>query len=161
MAKASMGSQPKGLPCALLRYMFSAPWSSISSFFFFSSRRRHTRFDCEFRRVLFRSSSGDGGGLIHGGFSKNGLISHNSILFNQSTNPTIPANGGGIVIMGTPDVDPPCSTVDQDCLSAPNLIGPSDGAGPGLVIDANLIMGNAAESGSGGGHPRHNRQRPR
>src|SRR5207302_1130628 len=30
-------------------------------------------------------------------------------------------------------------------------VGPSDGAGPGLVIDANLIMGNAAESGSGGG----------
>ena len=27
----------------------------------------------------------------------------------------------------------------------------SDGTGPGLVINANLIMGNAAESGSGGG----------
>jgi hypothetical protein len=30
-------------------------------------------------------------------------------------------------------------------------VGPSDGVGPGLVIDANLIMGNAAEAGSGGG----------
>ncbi len=30
-------------------------------------------------------------------------------------------------------------------------IGPSDGTGPGLVINANLIMGNAAESGTGGG----------
>src|SRR5947207_15859481 len=30
-------------------------------------------------------------------------------------------------------------------------IGPSDGVGPGLVINANLIMGNAAESGNGGG----------
>ncbi|HTF23840.1 MAG TPA: hypothetical protein VK937_07965 [Candidatus Limnocylindria bacterium] len=96
-------------------------------------------------------SSGDGGGFSHDGFSKNGLISHNSILFNQSTNPTIPANGGGIVIMGTPDVDPPCSTVDQDCVSPLGSVGPSDGAGPGLVIDANLIMGNAAESGTGGG----------
>src|SRR5205807_7033915 len=28
---------------------------------------------------------------------------------------------------------------------------PSDGAGPGLVINANLVQGNAAESGSGGG----------
>ncbi len=35
---------------------------------------------------------------------------------------------------------------DVDC--APSL---GDGTGPGLVINANLIMGNAAESGSGGG----------
>ena len=35
---------------------------------------------------------------------------------------------------------------DIDC--APGL---SDGTGPGLVINANLIMGNAADSGSGGG----------
>src|SRR5207249_8144121 len=40
---------------------------------------------------------------------------------------------------------------DQDCVGATNLIGPSDGIGPGLRINANLIMGNAAESGSGGG----------
>src|SRR2546423_15540993 len=53
--------------------------------------------------------------------------------------------------MGSPDVDPPCSTVDQDCVGAPNLIGPSDGVGPGLLINANLIMGNAADSGTGGG----------
>jgi hypothetical protein len=96
-------------------------------------------------------STGDGGGVGHIGFIYNGDIEHNTILFNQSTNPTIPANGGGLLVMGAPDVDPPCSTVDQDCLSAPNLIGPSDGAGPGLVINANLIMGNAADSGSGGG----------
>jgi Bacterial Ig domain len=96
-------------------------------------------------------STGDGGGLGHLGFIKNGDIEHNSFLFNQSTNPTIPTNGGGVLIMGAPDVDPPCSTVDQDCVGAPNLIGPSDGSGPGTVINANLIMGNAADSGSGGG----------
>jgi hypothetical protein len=96
-------------------------------------------------------STGDGGGLGQLGFVYNGDIEHNSILFNQSTNPTIAANGGGIVVMGAPDVDPTCgATTDQDCVpAAPN--GPSDGAGPGLVINANLIMGNAAESGSGGG----------
>ena len=38
------------------------------------------------------------------------------------------------------------AVTDADC--APGL---SDGTGPGLVINANLIMGNAAESGSGGG----------
>jgi len=53
--------------------------------------------------------------------------------------------------MGAPDVDPPCSTSDQDCISPPSSIGPSDGTGPGLVINANLIMGNAADAGSGGG----------
>jgi len=98
-------------------------------------------------------SSGDGGGVGHIGFSYNGDIEHNSILFNQSLNPTIPANGGGLLVMGAPDIAPPCgTTTDQDCSNfTPNQVLPSDGAGPGLVINANLIMGNAAESGSGGG----------
>jgi hypothetical protein len=97
-------------------------------------------------------STGDGGGLGHLGFSYNGDIEHNTILFNQSTNPTIPTNGGGIVIMGAPDVDPTCgATTDQDCIPDPSTVSPSDGVGPNLVINANLIMGNGAESGSGGG----------
>ncbi len=97
-------------------------------------------------------STGDGGGLGHVGLSFNGDIEHNSILFNQSTNPTIAANGGGIVIMGAPDVDPPCgATTDADCVPPLGSVGPTDGIGPGLKINANLIMGNAAESGSGGG----------
>jgi hypothetical protein len=97
-------------------------------------------------------STGDGGGLGHIGFSYNGDIEHNSILFNQSTNPTIPANGGGLLVMGAPDADPTCgATTDQDCVPAPSSITPSDGTGPNLVINANLIMGNSAESGSGGG----------
>jgi hypothetical protein len=97
-------------------------------------------------------STGDGGGIGHIGFIYNGDIEHNTILFNQSTNPTIPANGGGLLVMGAPDVDPTCgTTTDADCLPAPSSVSPSDGAGPNLVINANLIMGNAAESGSGGG----------
>jgi hypothetical protein len=107
-------------------------------------------------------SNGDGGGLGHLGYSSNGDIEHNTILFNQSTNPTIPSNGGGMIIMGTPDVDVICPTgsgivLDLDCAlgTAANILAnaysPSDGVGPGLVINANLIMGNAAESGAGGG----------
>jgi len=97
-------------------------------------------------------STGDGGGFAHIGFSYGGDIEHNSILFNQSTNPTIATNGGGLLVMGSPDVDPPCGTsTDQDCVPPLGSVGPSDGVGPGLVINANLIMGNAAESGSGGG----------
>jgi hypothetical protein len=97
-------------------------------------------------------SSGDGGGVGHMGFSFNGDIEHNSILFNQSLNPTIPANGGGLLIMGTPDVDTTCGgAVDIDCLDPAALRTPSDGIGPNLIVNANLIMGNAAETGSGGG----------
>jgi len=97
-------------------------------------------------------STGDGGGVGHLGFSYGGDIEHNSILFNQSTNPTIATNGGGLLVMGTPDADPTCgTTTDTDCVPALGSVGPSDGVGPGLVINANLIMGNAAESGSGGG----------
>ena len=92
-------------------------------------------------------SAGDGGGFAHLGMNWNGDIEHNAILFNQSTNPTIPTNGGGMIIQGTPDTDPVCGTQpDQDCPP-----GMSDGTGPGLVINANLIQGNMAESGAGGG----------
>jgi hypothetical protein len=102
--------------------------------------------------VCGNMSTGDGGGVVHLGLSKNGDIERNVILFNQSTNPTITTNGGGLLIMGAPDQDPPCATTtDKDCLSPPNTISPSDGTGPGLVINANLIMGNSADSGSGGG----------
>ena len=114
----------------------------------------------DYNWVCGNLSTGDGGGIGQLGFvyHHNDLahptegIRHNTIIFNQSTNPTIPANGGGILVMGAPDVDPVCgATTDQDCVPAVGTVGPSDGVGPGLVIDANLIMGNAAEAGSGGG----------
>jgi hypothetical protein len=100
-----------------------------------------------FNWVCGNLSSGEGGALVHLGEIQNGDIEHNSILFNQSDNPTIPTNGGGIQVMGTPDTDPTCGTqIDTDC--PPGL---SDGTGHNLVINANLIQGNMAESGSGGG----------
>jgi hypothetical protein len=93
-------------------------------------------------------SSGDGGGIAHFGFSYNGDISHNWVLFNQSNNPTLPTYGGGVIAQGVPPDGTFCEnqTVDIDC--APAL---SDGVGPGLMIDGNLIVGNTAESGKGGG----------
>jgi Abnormal spindle-like microcephaly-assoc'd, ASPM-SPD-2-Hydin len=103
--------------------------------------------------VCGNMSTGDGGGLAHVGFSYNGDIEHNWILFNQSTNPTIATNGGGIVVMGAaPDgltasgIECGSTVADLDC--APGL---PDGTGPNLVINANLILGNSAASGSGGG----------
>lgn len=106
-------------------------------------------------------STGDGGGVVHSGFSNDGTIANNWILFNQTASPTIPTNGGGLAILGSgvdrmiPGTDPadPGSTVmecgavtDVDC--PPGL---GEGTGRNLVIDANLIMGNSAESGTGGG----------
>ncbi|MFL6605493.1 MAG: Ig-like domain-containing protein [Steroidobacteraceae bacterium] len=97
-------------------------------------------------------TSGDGGGMVHSGFTVNGRIANNYILFNQSVNPTLPTNGGGLAIVGasadrTLANGNECgTTTDVDC---PPGIG--DGTGPGLVIDSNLIMGNSAEGGSGGG----------
>jgi hypothetical protein len=96
-------------------------------------------------------SSGDGGGAEHLGFIYNGDTEHNQIIFNQSTNPTIPTYGGGLLIAGVgPDGQInglECgTTTDVDC--APGL---TEGAGPNTRVNANLIVGNSAESGSGGG----------
>jgi hypothetical protein len=98
-------------------------------------------------------STGDGGGVVHLGYIYNGDIEHNTIIFNQSTNPTVPTNGGGLLAMGAPPdgltaAGLECGNTAADADCTPGL---SDGTGPGLVINANLIMGNAAESGSGGG----------
>ncbi len=96
-------------------------------------------------------STGDGGGVQHLGLSFGGNINHNYILYNQSTNPTLPTNGGGLIVEGA-NIDrqlngQECgSFTDQDC--PPGL---GEGAGSGTVIDGNLLLGNSAESGSGGG----------
>jgi hypothetical protein len=98
-------------------------------------------------------STGDGAGVSHMGFSWDGQIQHNTILFNQATNPTTPSNGGGLLIGNSPDTDPACpagSEADADCALAFST-APGDGVGRNLLINANLIMGNAAEAGSGGG----------
>jgi len=105
----------------------------------------------QYNWVCGNLSSGDGGGMSHLGFSWNADIEHNWFLFNQSQNPTVPTNGGGLAILGAPDTDPVCGVEpDADCPS-----GTSDGTGPGLVINANLFLGNSAESGSGGGIRMH------
>lgn len=105
-----------------------------------------------FNWVCGNMSTGDGAGVAHLGLSYDGDIEYNAIMFNQTTNPTIVTNGGGLLAMGAPDADPPCATTtDVDCVSPPGTILPSDGTGPGLVINANLILGNSADSGSGGG----------
>jgi hypothetical protein len=97
-------------------------------------------------------STGDGAGVVQSGISNGGDLSHNWILFNQSVNPTLPTNGGGVAIIGaSPDRTlangAECGAVtDLDC--PPGL---PEGTGRNLRIDANLMIGNSAESGTGGG----------
>jgi hypothetical protein len=107
----------------------------------------------KFNWICGNQSTGDGGGVAHLGYSWDGEIDHNTIIFNQSVNPTIATNGGGLIVMGAaPDgltaagLECGGTVADADC--PPGL---PDGTGPNLRINANLIMGNAAESGSGGG----------
>ena len=67
-------------------------------------------------------------GVVHLGYGEAGLIEHNSILFNQSSTPTIPANGGGIGVMAAgPDGVPPNSPPGTECGSVSD-----EDCGPGL-----------------------------
>src|SRR2546430_1803260 len=66
-----------------------------------------------------------------------------------------------MMIMGTPDADIVCNgnpKTDIECgppSTAAGIVaaggGAGDGVGPRVVINANLIMGDGAESGTGGG----------
>jgi hypothetical protein len=79
---------------------------------------------------------GSGGGIGHLGFSNNGRITSNTLLFNQSFNPTLASSGGGIYIAG------------QAPLAGVTAVTPGSGH---VVVDGNLIQGNQAGSGDGGG----------
>lgn len=90
-------------------------------------------------------SNGDGGGISHLGLNGNNvsgyvsrpnLIARNSIIFNQSFNQGLVAAGGGVSIKGQ-------APVNADTPYSP-------GAGS-VSINANLIQGNLAGSGAGGG----------
>ncbi|MBK4735830.1 Ig-like domain-containing protein [Noviherbaspirillum pedocola] len=80
-------------------------------------------------------SMADGGGVAHLGYSGgNNTISKNKIVFNQSLNQGSTNSGGGLAVEG----------------EAPVPTGTTRGPG-NLVVDANLIQGNHAASGHGGG----------
>jgi len=79
-------------------------------------------------------TTGDGGGIGHLGLSEQGQITSNRIVFNQSFTQAITRSGGGLLIAGEP----------------PIVDGLSHGAGS-VTVDANLIQGNHAGAGHGGG----------
>ena len=94
-------------------------------------------------------TQGHGAGIGHSGWSDGGMIAGNRILFNQSFNQGLTKHGGGIFISGIGGLavqDP------RDMVTTPpNYAGGlTNGAGT-VTIDSNLISGNHAGSGHGGG----------
>jgi hypothetical protein len=83
-------------------------------------------------------SSGNGGGIGHLGLSDLGVIEDNMILFNESFAQAGPRSGGGIFISGQP------------ALQATGALLLSPGTG-NVSVDSNLIRGNLAGAGDGGG----------
>lgn len=80
-------------------------------------------------------ANSDGAGIGHRGLSHNGLIEDNSIIFNQSFNQGTSASGAGIYIAGAAPLVPAVLT---------------NGSGSVEII-GNLIQGNQAGAGDGGG----------
>jgi len=88
-------------------------------------------------------SVGSGAGIGHLGFSDRGLIEDNTIIFNESFSQASAESGGGIYIGGQPGLQPiPAGA------GAGLLVSPGSGT---VTIDANLIRGNLAGAGDGGG----------
>jgi hypothetical protein len=84
-------------------------------------------------------SSGNGGGIGHLGLSDNGVIADNMILFNESFAQAGPTSGGGVFIAGQTGLEPD---------NAGLLLSPGSGS---VTVDSNLIRGNLAGAGDGGG----------
>jgi large repetitive protein len=82
-------------------------------------------------------TGGDGAGIGHYGYSNNGVIRNNKILFNETFNQGVNAAGGGISIGGAPAL--PGNT---------SVLTPGAGS---VQILSNLIQGNTAGAGDGGG----------
>jgi large repetitive protein len=95
----------------------------------------------------------DGAGIAHLGLSTNGVIADNTIIFNENFNQGVTINGGGISIAGNAPlgcpIDPLTGLPDPLCLvDLTTALTPGSGS---VQILRNLIQGNAAGVGDGGG----------
>jgi hypothetical protein len=79
-------------------------------------------------------TAGPGAGISHNGLSNNGVIDRNTIIFNESFNQMLTTSGGGISIGGRPP--------------AAGALTPGSGS---VRVSNNLIQGNQAAGGDGGG----------
>ncbi len=81
-------------------------------------------------------TTGNGGGIGHLGLNSESRIAGNTILFNQSFDQGTSVSGGGIYIGG------------QVGIGVNGTVSPGTGS---VVIDGNVIQGNQAGAGDGGG----------
>jgi len=84
--------------------------------------------------VAANLTAGNGGGIAHIGRSPNGTIDGNTVVFNESFTQAVGTSGGGIFIGGTP--------------AAAGALSLGSGT---VDVTNNLIQGNAASGGDGGG----------
>lgn len=87
-----------------------------------------------FNFICGNFSMGDGGGVGHVGRSNGGVIANNWIIFNQSYNQSATVSGGGLVIEG------------ETAAAGGTSLGTGN-----VTVDSNLIQGNQAGGGHGGG----------
>ena len=87
-------------------------------------------------------TQGDGAGIGHLGLSDNGLMEDNVVAFNESFSQGSAVDGGGIFIGGLPDLMP------DETVAPPLALTPGTG---NVTVDANLLRGNLAGAGDGGG----------
>ncbi len=89
-------------------------------------------------------SQGNGAGIGHLGVSDGGLIEDNTVIFNEGFSQALSRSGGGISIAGQPGL----TTLLPDGTDTGLLLSPGTG---NVTVDANLIRGNLAGAGDGGG----------
>ncbi|MBP7866347.1 MAG: right-handed parallel beta-helix repeat-containing protein [Acidobacteria bacterium] len=94
-----------------------------------------TGYRVEDNDLIGNFSQHEGGGILHYGLSDEGRIAHNRILFNEVFYGTVTGGDGGGLFLGGENL--------------PNNVM-TFGAG-NVTVDANLIQGNLAGSGKGGG----------
>jgi len=80
-------------------------------------------------------TTGEGAGISHLGLSDQGTIASNTIIFNQSFNQGFTVSGGGVLVSG----------------GAPLGIGAISPGSGSVKVYKNLIQGNLAGAGDGGG----------
>ncbi|MBI2400849.1 MAG: hypothetical protein HYV23_07335 [Deltaproteobacteria bacterium] len=78
---------------------------------------------------------GEGAGISHLGLSDQGTISGNTVIFNQSFNQGLAVSGGGVLVSG----------------GAPLGIGALSAGSGSVKVIKNVIQGNLAGAGDGGG----------
>ncbi len=90
-----------------------------------------------------------GGGIAHQGLSDGGVIRDNTIVFNEVWNGTPGAggDGGGIAVVG----NTPALINDANAVPLPQQDQQLTLGTGNLTIESNLILGNLAGAGSGGG----------